>query len=193
MLSLAKRDDVHSTNAVERSPEKSVAISFGPEVVVRAEAEVNGRTDIQPGSSRGTLMEDVGRKVFKVVKDETRSDAKASVWETILQSWEGRVVDVDSSDGLFTAVITDRTNKNNPDEFIEIDFEHVKHSDRELVQSGAIFYWNIGRFRKYSEGRIGPSVNHFEIRFRRLPPLSPETLEGIRRTSARMASRFHVD
>jgi hypothetical protein len=193
MLSLAKHDDVSLTNAAERAPEKSVAISWGPEIFVKAEVGFRGRTDIQQGFSGGTLMDDAKRKVFKVVKNEERLDTKVSSWEAILQSWEGRVVHEPSEDGIFTAIITDRTNRNNPDEIVEIDLQHVKESDRSLVRSGAIFYWNMGRFRTYKDGRIGPSVNHFEIRFRRLPPLSPEVLEGIRRTSARMASRLHGD
>lgn len=193
MLSLAKRDDAFSTNPVEGPSEKSVAVSCGPEILVKTEPESSDRTDIQREPSGGTLMDGAIRKTFKVVKTEERSDARAAVWESIVQSWEGRVLDVDPAANLFTALIVDRTTKNNPDELVEIDLEYVKESDRGLVCSGAIFYWNIGRFRKYLQGRVGPSVNHFEIRFRRLPPLSPEVLEGIRRTSARMASRFHGD
>lgn len=102
----------------------------------------------------------------------------------LLQSWEGRVIEV--HDNEFTAIISDRTNPNNPDEEVVIDKEEVSPDDHELIFPGAVFYWSIG----YKDGEPRRMVS--QIRFCRLPALSRHELE--RATSeARQLAELFVD
>lgn len=116
-------------------------------------------------------------------------------WEAIVQTWEGRVIFNDPDEKEFVAIIRDITCKSNPDEEVLIGYESILASDVELVEEGAVFFWNIGRYRKYSEvtGKPGPSKHKFEIRFRRLPPLSAARLSEIMEMSTRMSERLHAN
>lgn len=113
-------------------------------------------------------------------------------WESIAQSWEGRVVHNDPHEAEFVAIIRDLTAEENPDEEVVIGYESVLESDRELISEGSIFFWNVGRQRKVSSnGKVGPSINKFEIRFRRLPPLGIHRVQEIRRISKELAEKLH--
>ncbi|TBW01367.1 hypothetical protein E0E52_19710 [Azotobacter chroococcum] len=130
---------------------------------------------------------------LEVVRPAVRGEHKASVWEKIIQSWEGRVVFNSPDDREFTAIISDRTCRSNPDEEVVIGYEHVLDSDKDLIEEGAVFYWNIGRYRKYSKktGKIGPSENKYEIRFRRLPNVDSRQVEKIIETAQRISAKIH--
>ena len=122
-------------------------------------------------------------------------ERKSSEWEAIVQTWEGRVVSDDPEAQEFVAIIRDLTCKTNPEEEVVIGYESVLASDVSLIEEGAVFFWNIGRYRKYSEstGKQGPSKHKFEIRFRRLPPLSADRLSEILEISKRMSERLHAN
>ncbi len=127
----------------------------------------------------------------KVVRPEY-GNKKLSEWEKISQSWEGRVIFDDRKAREFVAVIRDLTCKENPDEEVVIGYESVLHSDIDLISDGAVFFWNIGTCRKIlASGKIGPSKNKYEIRFRRLPPMSAEKLAEIRKQSKELSERLH--
>ena len=139
-------------------------------------------------------QEDVARTKMRphFFKSPTASTTKSNQWHRIAQSWFGRVIEVDRENKEFTAIISDRTNKSNPDEIVTIGFESIKSSDEDLVSSGAIFHWVIGQYRRLNAttGKLGPAVNHYEIRFRRLPAITPERLADIKATSKLMAQKF---
>lgn len=118
-----------------------------------------------------------------------------SCWEVILQSFVGRVIGSCEETSEFTAVISDRTDPSQEDEVVTIDYDFVKASDRQLISEGAIFYWNIGRYRVWDSAseKLGPSRNHYEIRFRRLPPISKEAAEKIQRDSRLLANKINAD
>ncbi|WP_256831747.1 hypothetical protein [Pseudomonas sp. Pse1] len=118
---------------------------------------------------------------------------KASVWSEIYQTWEGRVVENSPEQREFVAIISDRTCRSNPDEEVVIGYESVINSDLGLITEGAVFFWNVGKYRKYSEknGKIGPAVNKYELRFRRLPPISAETIEEIKHLSKGLSKIIH--
>lgn len=78
------------------------------------------------------------------------------------QKWEGCVLDLNPES--FVAHLVDKT-KDNPDEEVEIPFDEVSDDDRDLVQPGAIFYWNIG----YEIAVKGSRKRMADLRFRRLP------------------------
>lgn len=91
----------------------------------------------------------------------------------VLQQWEGEVTAI--SQDRFTAIIRDRTNRTQPDEEVELPLEEVSPSDRELLEVGAVFYWNIGRERT----PYGQVKRVSEIRFRRLPMWTKQDLRAI--------------
>lgn len=127
-----------------------------------------------------------------VVRRPRYEQKRPAVWESILQSWEGRVIYNSPAAREFTAIISDRTNKNNPEEEVVIGYDHVLPSDVDLIVDGAVFFWNIGRYRKYLKGgKIGPSVNKFEIRFRRLPSLRQDQTDEILEISKRISIKIH--
>lgn len=191
MNALASKFDSFATNTVDWSGCAVAVDENMPEVSLKVDSGY--ATYTQSTNVRGETVGYGTVKVPHVVKTEVHVPNKASQWEAVLQSWEGRVVDVNLDKKEFTALIADRTNRNNPDELVEIEFHHVKKSDVCLISVGSVFYWNIGRFRKYIKNRLGPSQNHFEIRFRRLPPLSADKLKEIQRLSEGLASRLNGD
>ena len=101
-----------------------------------------------------------------------------------IQKWEGVVTEV--GEDTFTARLTDLTNggsgpshggPSHGDEFIELSFDDVSSPDDiELIQKGAIFYWNIGFETLHGQDRKSSL-----IRFRRLPKWSKKKLEAMER------------
>lgn len=127
----------------------------------------------------------------KVVRPEYQ-DKKTNEWESITQSWEGRVIYNDFDAKEFVAIIKDLTCNSNPDEEVVIGYESVLQSDLSLISDGAVFFWNIGSCRKFSvSGKIGPSRHKYEIRFRRLPAISAVRLAEIRKQSKELSERLH--
>jgi hypothetical protein len=89
-----------------------------------------------------------------------------------LQSWEGIVTRV--LEDAFVARLYDKSGKM-PVEEAEFPLGDVSE-DEDLIQEGAVFYWNIGYMIKPSRQRIRASI----IRFRRLPAWSIEELDSAR-------------
>ncbi|MFG0394737.1 hypothetical protein ACF8LH_13135 [Pseudomonas sp. zbq_4] len=129
----------------------------------------------------------------EMVKAPTSAVRNTSGWAEIKQSWEGRVVENHPDTREFVAVISDRTCRANPDEEVVIGYESVIESDVRLISEGAVFFWNIGTYRKLSpaSGKIGPATNKYELRFRRLPPLSRDTIEEIKQLSKGLSNIIH--
>ncbi|TKB67655.1 MAG: hypothetical protein E8D47_03640 [Nitrospira sp.] len=100
-----------------------------------------------------------------------------------LQSWEG-VVETATSEG-FTARLWDRAKKS-PDQIAEFPIEEVSTADRDLVQPGAIFYWDIG----YSEDKTGQRMRASLIRLRRLPAWTRKEIEKAIHDSAEMRNKL---
>jgi hypothetical protein len=90
------------------------------------------------------------------------------------QLWEGTVTEVLSKG--FVAVLADKTNPTNPDEYATFDFENVEISkdDLTLLGPGATFYWIIGR-EKTSGGTV---KNVSIVQFRRVPAWTRSALSA---------------
>lgn len=156
--------------------------------------EISGATEVATiiiSDELGSTLKEA--KQSHVSKPPIYEEKKASLWEKILQSWEGRVIYNSPEKHEFTAIISDRTVRANPDEEVVIDYDKVLASDRELISEGAVFFWNFGRYRTFSKktGKIEPSHKKFEIRFRRLPSMSARQAEDILEISKRIASKIH--
>ncbi|MGU9808438.1 hypothetical protein [Pseudomonas sp. LF052] len=134
-----------------------------------------------------------GGPKMRVIKAPASADKSFSGWSEVNQTWEGRVVENSPELREFVAVISDRTCRSNPDEEVVIGYESVIKSDIDLIAEGAVFFWNIGKYRKCSEGKgkVGPAVNKYELRFRRLPPISKETVEEIKQLSKGLYKIIH--
>jgi len=92
-----------------------------------------------------------------------------------LQRWEGTVLEL--STGSFVARIRDLTRAGSEEE-IEVSFDEVSPSDRELAVPGASFYWTIG----YRQRRSGQRLRFSEFWFRRVRGVSrSEVLEAQKR------------
>lgn len=139
-----------------------------------------------------TAVSDMVGKAFKAVQKPQfyKVEAASVEWVDIVQSWEGRIIAVDSNNNELTAVITDRTNRSHPDEEVVIDLSAIKKSDLSLVQEGAVFYWNIGKMRTNKRGTI---KNASDIRMRRLPGFNKAQLDRARTLGKSIAERLHAD
>lgn len=100
------------------------------------------------------------------------SEKKASDKFIVLQSWEGIVQEVDSENEIFKAKLFDLQNQG-IQEFSEFCFEEISEEDRELISTGAIFYWKIG----YLDVISGQRTTNSFIRFRRLPVWDKKDIE----------------
>lgn len=79
------------------------------------------------------------------------------------QLWEGTIGEV--RQGEFVALLSDRTNRSNPDEQAVFDYREISTEDHKLVRPGSTFYWIIGR-----EITVGGQLKNVSfLQFRRLP------------------------
>ncbi len=104
----------------------------------------------------------------------------------LLQMWEGRVISIDIDNNEFTAVISDKTNPDLPDEQVTLSIEDVPKNDLQLLNKGAVFYWSIG----YADYPGRPRTRESRIRFRRLPKWTHRELVKAREKGAELAKIF---
>ena len=111
------------------------------------------------------------------ILDPPRQDPPLIARFDLEQEFEGSVIAIDPDAEMFTARLVD-VSGSGPDEEAEFSLREIT-DDRYLVVPGAIFSWIIGlQWRKRQSVRVS------EIRFRRLPPFSRETI-------ARAEARAH--
>ena len=102
----------------------------------------------------------------------------------VLQQWEGIVETV--GDENFTARVRDLTNNEHyPSEIAELPIEDISDDDRELLQTGAVFYLTVGRSISFN----GRQQRFGRIVFRRLPGWTPSTFRRAEKR-AKNLSRF---
>lgn len=99
-----------------------------------------------------------------------------------LQKWECTVLNI--SHDSFTARLIDLTG-NGPDEEAEFSRDEVDPEDIDLLETGAVFYWNIG-YRDRASGRERIST----IRFRRLPVWTADELKIARQEASRVREKI---
>lgn len=176
--------DIQDQRLVSADPGETPEFGISP--------EDNFATIVDKSSIGETVSIEAAKKSWVKVTPKF-TDKPPAIWEQITQSWEGRVIYNNQEAKEFAAIISDRTNKLNPDEEVVIGYDSVLESDRELISEGAVFFWNFGRYRIYSKstGKMCESRKKFEIRFRRLPPISPEKAKSIIEESNRIAVKFH--
>jgi len=104
----------------------------------------------------------------------------------LLQMWEGRVLDIDFEDQEFSVIISDKTNKDFPDEKVSLSIEEVPPNDLHLLQEGAVFYWSIG----YADYPGRPRTRESRIRFRRLPKWTNRELKNAKEIGVQLAGIF---
>ena len=102
----------------------------------------------------------------------------------LLQQWEGQVKQVTADS--FVAIVSDMTNRGNPDEEVELGLEDVAPDDMRLLRPGSLFYWAVG----YEDGRGVPRQRVSRIRFRRLPGLTTRDVAHAKETAQKFATLF---
>jgi len=105
----------------------------------------------------------------------------------LLQLWEGRITEI--ADNTFSAIISDKTNPDLPDELVSLDIEEVTPCDLPLLELGSVFYWSIRYADFPGHGRSKES----KIRFRRLPVWTQKEINRAITTGAELASFFQRD
>ncbi len=102
-----------------------------------------------------------------------------------LQKWRGVVLEV--SDESFLARLVDMESPA-PDEEAEILKREISDEDLQLIEPGAVFYWNIG----YQVDPSGQRKRASVIRFRRLPIWTPKELSDAKRWAENTLSRLNI-
>ncbi len=104
----------------------------------------------------------------------------------LLQSWEGRVLNVDSVNHEFTAIVTDKTDPSANDEQITLSIDEIPPDDLSLLVAGATFYWSIG----YADYPGRPRSRESRIRLRRLPKWTQAELTRMEDRGKQLADFF---
>jgi len=149
----------------------------GIERMGRVFGEIDPNASIVAAPSEGATTTRIAlpRALVYFLNRRVRQDAFVS-----LQSWEGTVMRVLGES--FVARLVDRSGQTH-DEEAEFPHAEVSDDDRDLIQEGAVFYWDIGYIVKPSGQRIRASI----VRFRRLPTWTKAELDSAREAAERMA------
>lgn len=102
-----------------------------------------------------------------------------------LQKWEGYIIGINLDDKTFTARLIDLMNNENVEE-AEFFIEEIEPEDRELIEIGAVFYWNIGYYEA-PDGRHRTSL----IRFRRLPGWREQDIQNAKKVADDISSQLN--
>lgn len=100
-------------------------------------------------------------------------DRSADIDATVIQLWEGRVLEVDLQNELMQVLLTAKIGQI-PEHSAEIELQWVSEQDRDLVVAGAVFYLTL-----YKQTRRGSIKNSQELRFRRRPAWSKQQVQKI--------------
>lgn len=132
-------------------------------------------------NSRGTHVVNANRAISVGTFTDTKTTSTGTL--KILGSWEGAVLQKNGD--MFVARLVDTKGKHS-DEEAEFSVEEVPKSDRDLIDSGAVFYWTVGFWD--SIGGLRSRIS--QIRFRRLPVWSPAELERAKANASRLGQLF---
>lgn len=80
----------------------------------------------------------------------------------LLESWTGRVDEVDNENGTFSAQVSSEQ-QSGILETAQFTLEEISEDDVDLVRPGAIFYWSIG----YQVDKFGRRSTQSSLRFKR--------------------------
>ena len=102
------------------------------------------------------------------------------------QLWEGVVTEV--KEGGFVAVLSDKTNRKNPDEQATFEFDNTEISpeDVKLIKPGSSFYWVIGSVSTPANQVINASM----VQFRRVPAWTQKGLQRADEQARRLKQLF---
>lgn len=103
-----------------------------------------------------------------------------------LQKWEGVVLK--KTDQSFFARLVDLTTRGIEEE-AEFALEEVPDSDLDLLQDGAVFYWDIG----YLDQTNGQRLRASSLRFRRLPAWTAQELKEAENRASHLEALFAND
>lgn len=102
-----------------------------------------------------------------------------------LKKWEGTVLSIDPSVAQFVARLVS-INSDEPDYSAEFSVDEVSWTDRDLLVTGAIFYWWVG----YRETVSGTRYKASALRFRRLPEITQSEQEDAVKAAAKLRAEL---
>lgn len=138
-----------------------------------------------PGILQGTRIQDpeINRQWSKATDAVGRVQPRTSFKS--LESWDGRVVEVDAGSRKFAAiVVSDRHPETR--ETAEFTFDEISDDDQLLVKLGAMFYWSVGYQIDEFGGRVTASI----LRFKRIRHWTRKELELARERSSKYSDWF---
>jgi hypothetical protein len=103
---------------------------------------------------------------------------------SVIQLWEGKVIDVDQDLGVMRVLLDAKMGKV-PSHTGEIELQWVSDQDMDLVRPGAIFYLTL-----YKRTKRGSIENAQELRFRRLPSWTRQQIAQVERDANMLLSKM---
>jgi len=109
-----------------------------------------------------------------------------TVFAELLHKWEGTIIDIDSDNNCFTAIIRDIKDKSKPDEKMKISSSAIMDIDSDVFETGAIFYWTIS----YMTNESGTKTKQSKIRVRRLKGISSKEISAAKLKAANFLAKI---
>ena len=115
------------------------------------------------------------KKKKKIVSPppQTIFDHSEDIDATVIQLWEGRVLDVDFQNEIMHVLLTAKMGSIS-EHTAEIEFQWISQQDTDLITPGAVFYLTL-----YKQTRHGSIKNCQELRFRRRPAWTKQQVQKI--------------
>jgi hypothetical protein len=140
------------------------------------------KPELKPDSEREAIWINEVTNTMRVVPPAIwrAPDAPADAFQS-LQRWEGVVTKIEEDS--FIARLTDLSSEG-PEEEVELPLADIPAEDRDLLESGAVFYWAIG----YRDEASGQRQRVSALRFRRLPVWSASELRAAKERAGGVAA-----
>ena len=160
-----------------------------------------GVQQVAPASELATLSEGKGQQAATLLESNGQQaenpfptgvaftpsvdvlSRKGSALQT-RQLWEGTVMDI--CNDTFVARLRDCSVPENPDEEVTFEVNEVDDWDRELVRTGASFYWVVGKLRS----PMGTKSNISFLRFKRVPAWTRRSLDSAARRAKKLEEQL---
>lgn len=143
---------------------------------------------LQEGTNRSKKIDEF-HYAFADVISELRIKAHKPEALVSHAKWIGVIDEVDNDDEVFSARLKQLGETSQPEEIAEFEFEQVPEHDRNLIKTGAEFYFNVGYLTTSNGTRTRAGV----ISFRRLLKVTSEEVEIAEKAANKLVEEIQFD
>jgi len=163
-----------NTNIQETDTDNEINIGYAPKGL---DEEI-----VNPTSSVSSVNKTSSSDTANIFESPSKSKLNNFI---VINQWKGEVIACNSKE--FDAIIIDLKEGGTKEE-ITFSIDDVSEDDRNLIQEGAIFYWEIG----YHVFR-GTRMKASKLKFRRMPPLSRRKIDQLFDYANKMTAELKFD